>query len=138
MTLPRQQNQKKEADIRAKKVPLDLDKMVNTILTSLDDDKAQDVLSIDLVGKTSIADRMIVASGTSGRMVAAMAQHLVTKLKDMGLKPKSEGEKHGDWVLIDTGDVIIHLFRPEVRAFYNIERIWAAPTPGAGDAAQHA
>ncbi len=112
--------------------------MVNTILTSLDDDKAQDVLSIDLVGKTSIADRMIVASGTSGRMVAAMAQHLVTKLKDMGLKPKSEGEKHGDWVLIDTGEVIIHLFRPEVRAFYNIERIWAAPTPVSGDAAQHA
>tara|TARA_R110000868_G_scaffold385795_2_gene653820 strand:- start:252 stop:590 length:339 start_codon:yes stop_codon:yes gene_type:complete len=112
--------------------------MVDTILTSLDDDKAQDVLSIDLVGKTSIADRMIVASGTSSRMVAAMAQHLVTKLKDMGLKPKSEGERNGDWVLIDTGDVIVHLFRPEVRAFYNIERIWAAPTPGSGDAVQHA
>ena len=101
--------------------------MVDTILSSLDDDNGQDVLAIDLVGKTSIADRMIVASGTSGRMVSAMAEHLVVKLKGMGMKPKTEGEKYGDWVLIDAGDVIVHLFRPEVRAFYNIERIWAAP-----------
>jgi len=104
-----------------------LDALVETILKSLDDDKAQDVLAIDLVGKTSIADRMIIASGTSGRMVSAMAQHLVTKLKAVGHKPQSEGEKHGDWVLIDAGDVIVHLFRPEVRTFYNIERIWQAP-----------
>lgn len=101
--------------------------MVDLILRSLDDDKAQDVLAIDLVGKTSIADRMIIASGTSGRMVSAMAEHLMTKLREVGLKPKSEGEKHGDWVLVDVGDVIVHLFRPEVRTFYNIERIWAAP-----------
>ncbi|MEQ9448845.1 MAG: ribosome silencing factor [Rhodospirillaceae bacterium] len=101
--------------------------MVDTITSSLDDDKAQDVLTIDLVGKTSIADRMIIASGTSARMVSAMAEHLVAKLKALGLKPKSEGSQHGDWVLIDAGDVIVHLFRPEVRAFYNIERIWAAP-----------
>ena len=67
---------------------------------------------------------MIIASGTSGRMVSAMAQHLVTKLKATGHKPQSEGEKHGDWVLIDAGDVIVHLFRPEVRAFYNLERMW--------------
>ena len=104
-----------------------LQQLVDTILKSLDDDKAQDVLAIDLVGKTSIADRMIVASGTSGRMVSAMAEHLVVKLKAQGLKPQSEGEKYGDWVLIDAGDVIVHLFRPEVRTFYNIERIWAAP-----------
>ena len=101
--------------------------MLDSILSSLDDDKAQDVLAIDLVGKTSIADRMVVASGTSGRMVSAMAEHLMVKLKAMGLKPQSEGEKYGDWVLIDAGDVIVHLFRPEVRTFYNIERIWAAP-----------
>lgn len=101
--------------------------MVEVILASLDDDKAQDVLAIDLVGKTSIADRMIVASGTSGRMVSAMADHLMVKLKAMGLKPQSEGQKYGDWVLVDAGDVIVHLFRPEVRTFYNIERIWAAP-----------
>ena len=101
--------------------------MVDLILGSLDDDKAQDVLAIDLVGKTSIADRMIIASGTSARMVSAMAEHLMIKLREVGLKPKSEGQKHGDWVLVDAGDVIVHLFRPEVRTFYNIERIWAAP-----------
>jgi ribosome-associated protein len=101
--------------------------MVETILSSLDDDKAQDVLAIDLVGKTSIADRMIVASGTSARAVTAMAEHLTEKLKAAGLKTKTEGQKQGDWVLVDAGDVIVHLFRPEVRAFYNIERIWAAP-----------
>src|SRR5437868_11343695 len=95
-----------------------LDQMVEAILGSLDDDKAQDVLAIDLVGKTSIADRMIIASGTSARMVSAMAEHLVHKLRAAGYKPKSEGEKHGDWVVIDAGDVIVHLFRPEVRTFY--------------------
>ena len=112
--------------------------MVDTILSSLDEDKAQDVLTIDLVGKTSIADRMIVASGASGRMVTAMTQHIIKKLKDMGIKPKSEGENHSDWVLIDAGDVIVHLFRSEVRAFYNIERIWAAPTTVSNDTARHA
>ena len=100
--------------------------MVATILSSLDADKAIDVQDIDLIGKTTIADRMIVASGTSARMVSAMGQHIMTKLKALGLKPRSEGEQQGDWVLVDAGDVIVHLFRPEVRAFYGIERIWAA------------
>lgn len=127
-----------EAKIRSKKTSTDLEQLVSTILESLDDDKAQDVLSIDLVGKTSIADRMIVASGTSSRMVVAMAQHIIATLKESGFKPKSEGEKHGDWVLIDVGDVIIHLFRPEVRAFYNIERIWSAPTTETSGASAHA
>jgi len=104
-----------------------LARTVETILASLDADKAQDILDIDLVGKTTIADRMIVASGTSARMVSALAQHLVTKLKALGLSPRSEGEQHGDWVLVDAGDVIVHLFRPEVRAFYDLERIWASP-----------
>ncbi len=104
--------------------------MVAIILASLDDDRAQDILTIDIAGKTSIADRMIIASGTSARMVSAMAGHLMAKLKAVGLKPRSEGERHGDWVLIDAGDVIVHLFRPEVRTFYNIERIWAAPATG--------
>lgn len=103
--------------------------MIGAILTSLDDDKAQDILTIDLVGKTSIADRMIIASGTSARQVSAMAEHLVSKLKGMGIKAQTEGEKHGDWVLIDAGDVVVHLFRPEVRAFYQIERIWTSPSP---------
>lgn len=106
---------------------LTLDKLVDTVLASLDDDKAQDVLTIDLTGKTSIADRMIIASGTSARTVSAMAEHLSTKLKGLGIKPASEGEKHGDWVVIDAGDVIVHLFRPEVRLFYNLERIWSGP-----------
>ncbi len=103
--------------------------MVGTVLSSLDDDKAQDVLTIDLLGKSSIADRMIVASGTSSRQVAAMAQHVTKKLSEIGVKAQTEGEKHGDWVLIDAGDVVVHLFRPEVRAFYQIERIWTSPAP---------
>jgi ribosome-associated protein len=114
-------------NIREITPPIDLEQMVETILTSLDDDKAQDILTIDLMGKTSIADRMIIASGTSARAVSAMAEHLVIKLKALNLKPRTEGEKHGDWVLIDVGDVVVHLFRPEVRLFYNLERIWAAP-----------
>lgn len=99
--------------------------MIEIALASLAADGAQEVINIDLVGKTTIADRMIVASGTSGRMVNAMAQHLMTKFKEVGLKPRSEGEQYGDWVLVDIGDVIVHLFRPEVRKFYDIERIWA-------------
>lgn len=70
---------------------------------------------------------MIIASGTSARAVSAMAEHLITKLKGLGIKPGSEGERHGDWVVIDAGDVIVHLFRPEVRLFYNLERIWSGP-----------
>ena len=74
-----------------------------------------------------IADRMIIASGTSARAVSAMAEHLVGKLKELKVRPRTEGERHGDWALIDAGDVIVHLFRPEVRLFYNLERIWATP-----------
>ncbi|MCC6913563.1 MAG: ribosome silencing factor [Rhodospirillaceae bacterium] len=105
--------------------------MLGAILTSLDDDKAQDILTIDLVGKTSIADRMVVASGTSARQVSAMAEHLVQELREIGVKAQTEGEKHGDWVLLDAGDVVVHLFRPEVRAFYQIERIWSSPAASA-------
>lgn len=103
--------------------------MLGAILASLDDNKAQDVLTIDLVGKTSIADRMVIASGTSARQVSAMGEHLVQKLRELGVKAQTEGAKHGDWVLIDAGDVVVHLFRPEVRSFYQIERIWTSPTP---------
>jgi nicotinate-nucleotide adenylyltransferase len=120
---------KKETTIPASTASTDLARMVDVILKSLADDKAQDVLNIDLIGKTTIADRMIVASGTSGRMVSAMAQHLVTKLKGIGITPRSEGEEYGDWVCVDAGDVIVHLFRPEVRAFYDLERIWNTPVP---------
>jgi ribosome-associated protein len=96
------------------------------ILTRLDDDKAQEVVHIDLRGKSSIADAMIVASGRSHRHVGAMADHLLRSLKDAGHgKARVEGLPACDWVLIDAGDVIVHLFRPEVRAFYNIEKIWS-------------
>ena len=96
------------------------------ILQRLDDDKAQDVVFIDLKGKSAVADALIVASGRSHRHVGAMADHLLRALKEEGLgKARVEGLPHCDWVLIDTGDVIVHLFRPEVRQFYNIEKIWS-------------
>ncbi|WP_415013352.1 ribosome silencing factor [Brevundimonas sp.] len=96
------------------------------ILARLDDDKAQEVVLIDLKGKSPMADTMIVASGRSQRHVGALADHLLRLLKEHGLgKAKVEGLPHCDWVLIDAGDVIVHLFRPEVRTFYNIEKIWS-------------
>lgn len=98
------------------------------VKTSLDDDKAQDIVVIDLKGKTSIADYMVVASGTSQRQISAMADHLQNKLKTAGCSGISvEGAAQCDWVLIDTGDIIVHLFRPEVRDFYNLEKIWSVP-----------
>lgn len=101
------------------------------ILARLDDDKAQDVVIIDLKGKSPVADALIVASGRSQRHVGAMADHLLRALKEAGYgKCRVEGMPSADWVLIDTGDVIIHLFRPEVRAFYNIEKIWSVETGG--------
>jgi len=96
------------------------------LLAKLDDDKAQDIVLIDLRGKSPMADSMIVASGRSHRHVGALADHLLRTLKEQGLgRAKVEGLPHCDWVLIDAGDVIVHLFRPEVRMFYNIEKIWA-------------
>lgn len=98
------------------------------ILKSLDEDKAEDILYIDLRGKSSLADDMIIASGRSGRHVAALADKIIGKLKDNGVgKAKVEGLTNSDWVLIDAGDIVVHLFRPEVREFYAIERIWAEP-----------
>jgi ribosome-associated protein len=96
------------------------------LLAKLDEDKAQDIVLIDLKGKSPMSDTMIVASGRSHRHVSALADHLLRTLKEHGFgKAKVEGLPHCDWVLIDAGDVIVHLFRPEVRTFYNIEKIWA-------------
>ena len=96
------------------------------VLRSLDDDKALDVVSIPLGGKSNIADYMVIASGTSTRQVAAMAQKLAERIKrDLGRVARVEGLPVADWVLIDAEDVIVHLFRPEVRSFYNLERMWA-------------
>ncbi|MCF8474682.1 MAG: ribosome silencing factor [Emcibacter sp.] len=100
--------------------------LLEVILSSLEDDKAEEITTIDLKGKTSIADSMIIASGRSTRQVAAIADHLVTKLKHLGFgTPKTEGLEKADWVLIDAGDAIVHIFRPEVRSFYNLEKMWA-------------
>lgn len=96
------------------------------ILKSLDDDQAVETVTIPLAGKSSIADHMVIASGRSTRQVASMAQKLTEKIKaECGRAARVEGLPAADWVLIDAGDVIVHLFRPEVRSFYNLERMWA-------------
>ncbi len=100
------------------------------IETSLDDDKAEDVISYDLLGRSSLTDTMIIASGNSSRQVMAMAEHLREKLEDIGKRPFIEGLEQGDWVLVDVGDVIVHLFRPEVRAFYQLEKLWGPVASG--------
>jgi ribosome-associated protein len=100
------------------------------ILARLEDDQAQDVVFINLKDKSSMADAMIVASGRSHRHVGAIADHLLRALKDCGYgRARVEGLPHCDWVLIDAGDMIVHLFRPEVRAFYNLEKIWSVEPP---------
>ncbi|MEZ5921440.1 MAG: ribosome silencing factor [Parvularculaceae bacterium] len=99
--------------------------ILSLILNELEDDKAEEIVKIDLNGKTDIADAMIVASGRSARHVGAMADKVSKRLKDAGIIARTEGLPACDWVLIDAGDVIVHLFRPEVRQFYNLERIWS-------------
>lgn len=117
-------------------MPLTGDDVLKLVTASLDDDKALDLAVIDLHGKTDIADHMVIASGTSERQVGAMADHLREKLKRNGLKGINvEGLTQCDWVLIDAGDVIVHLFRPEVRQFYGLEKLWSgAPAPEAAAA----
>lgn len=93
---------------------------------SLDDDKAEDIVVVDLAGKTEIADFMVIASGTSQRHIGAMAQHLRDRIKESRLGAAAvEGAGASDWVLIDAGDVVVHLFRPEARQFYDLEKFWA-------------
>ena len=106
-----------EADARA----------IKTVLASLEDSKAENIVSIDIQGKSSLGDYMVVASGRSHRHVAAVADHLLKALRDAGMRPRVEGLGSADWVLIDAGDVIVHVFRPEVREFYSIEEMWQAP-----------
>ena len=101
---------------------------IDTVLASLDDSKAENIVSIDIQGKSSLGDFMVVASGRSHRHVAAVAEHLLKALKDAGLgQARVEGLAGADWVLIDAGDVIVHVFRPEIREFYNLEKMWQAP-----------
>jgi len=99
--------------------------LLDVVKSSLDDDKAKDIVVIELVGKSEIADYLVVASGTSQRHVGAMGEHLREQIKKAGLETVPvEGLTQCDWVLVDGGDIIVHLFRPEVREFYNIEKMW--------------
>ena len=101
------------------------DALLAAVLDSLASDKAEDIVQIDLRGKTEIGDHMVICSGRSTRQVAAISEKLAQMIKeDFGFTPKVEGKDIGDWVLIDTGDVIVHVFRPEVRDFYQLEKMW--------------
>jgi len=111
--------------------PKAVDRLSQVILTSLEDAKAENVIAIDLVGKTTIADRMIIASGRSSTHVGAIADRVVRACRDAGFPaPKIEGAPLNDWVLLDARDAIVHIFRPDVRQFYNLEKIWSADRPG--------
>jgi len=111
-------------------IPAEVQKLHKLILKSLDDDKAEDIVSIDLSGKSSMADYLVIASGRSSRQVGAIAEHLIERISaTVGRKLKAEGKAVGDWVLIDTGDIVVHIFRPEVRGFYNLEKMWGAMIP---------
>ncbi len=103
--------------------------LIDLVSATLDDSKAENILPINLLGKTSIADMMIVASGRSDRHVGAIATHLIETLKQHGHEARVEGMPQCDWVLIDAGDVIVHVFRPEVREFYNLEKMWGTDRP---------
>ena len=108
-----------------KMVPISSKQLLKVTLESLDNDKGIDIVSIDLIGRSSIADYMVVVSGNTVRQVIAMANNLIKKYKEMGLRlPSPEGMSNGDWVLIDAKDILIHIFRPEVRDFYSLEKMW--------------
>ncbi len=107
--------------------------LVDFITTCLDDSKGEDIVTIDLEGKTAIADAMIIASGRSRRHVGALADKLIKVLKEQGhQRVKVEGQSTGEWVLLDAGDVIVHIFQPEIRDFYNLEKMWSAERPDVG------
>ena len=105
---------------------LDAEEILKLVLARLDDMKAEDILTIDLRNKSSIGDYMVVSSGRSQRHVGSVADRVVEDLDKVGIATRVEGVPHCDWVLIDAGDVIVHVFRPEVRTFYNLERMWAS------------
>ena len=130
------QTQPAAAGTAAPPIAAEQDSLHALVLNSLDDDQAQDLVSIPLEGKTAIADHMVIASGRSTRQVTAMAQKLAERIKQAGYGPvRIEGLPAADWVLVDAGDVVVHLFRPEVRSFYNLERMWGFfDSPVAGEA----
>jgi len=108
--------------------PLSSAALLDLVLTSLDDDKADDIVTIDLRDRSAMADHMVICSGRSTRQVSAIATKLLDRLKArFRLSARVEGKDIGDWVLIDTGDVVVHIFRPEVREFYQLEKMWQEP-----------
>jgi ribosome-associated protein len=114
--------------------PSVLDRLQNVIIASLEDDKADDIVTLDLTGKASFCDRMVIATGLVDRQITAMAQHLAEKLTKAGFRRvQVEGARGADWVLIDTGDIIVHLFKPEARAAYALERMWGADLDEVGE-----
>jgi len=119
--------QNKPADAAASAEIVPLRSMIDVVLESLDDAKAENTVAVDITGKSSLADHMVVTSGRSHRHVGAVADQLAQALRENGFdKPRVEGMPHCDWVLVDGGDVIVHIFRPEVREFYNLEKMWQA------------
>lgn len=107
-----------------------LAKLERIILSSLDTQKAEDIVSIDLAGKADFADRMVIASGTSARHVASLADKVSEALKKAGYQHiPVEGKENCDWVLVDAGDIIVHLFKPEIRSYYNLEKMWSVALP---------
>jgi ribosome-associated protein len=111
-------------------------KLLDQLTLWLDDAKAEKIMTIALAGKSTMADAMVIASGNSDRHVGAIADQVQRKLKEIGIISRAEGLETCDWVLIDTGDIIIHLFRPEVRDFYNLEKMWSGDRP-ADESVQH-
>lgn len=119
---PRPRPAEAEAGMSA---PQSADALLALVLKSVDDDKAEDIVQIDLRGKSDVADHMVICSGRSSRQVASISEKLADRLKqEMRLSVRMEGKETGDWVLIDAGDVIVHVFRPEVREFYQLEKMW--------------
>lgn len=114
----------------AQREPQNPDDLVDLVYQSLDEDKAENIIKIDLRGKSAVADYMVIASGRSQRHVGALSDHLMRQFKNMGIKQvQAEGLTNCDWVLVDTGDIVVHLFRPEVREFYNLEKMWLMEMP---------
>lgn len=125
--MTKEKTTKKTVDTKAKKEKPELPTLIAKIL---DDGKANNILSINLTGKTSLTDYLIIASGTSSRHVLALANTLYEKLKEMGYHPKMDGKQSaGEWVVLDLGDAIVHIFQPQARSFYEIESLWGEKTP---------
>jgi ribosome silencing factor RsfS/YbeB/iojap len=116
---------RKPARVRERAEPSRLDQLQGVITTSLEDDKAEDIVTLDLQGRASFADRMVIATGIADRQISAMATHLEQKLEEVGLRRvQIEGMGGSDWVLIDAGDIVIHLFKAEARELYGLEKMW--------------